>query len=198
MDSHDTFAAKAKQWDQPAQQAIATSFVERIRQHRLVTAQTDLMEIGCGTGLVGLQFANKVKSLTMVDTSEAMLNRLRDKITPQDRIEIVCGDIHSVTSTAQVLLVFMALHHMEDMPSFFQSAFQHLRTGGHLFIGDLYTEDGSFHGTMKVPYNGFSPSELESTLLSAGFGQTYHEELTTFTKDGRPYTLFFLCAEKGV
>jgi len=76
---NDSFAEKAKMWDSnPQVRALADLFSAEL--DKIVPNQSGLaiLEFGCGTGLVGLRYAEKAASLDMVDTSPAMLDVLRD------------------------------------------------------------------------------------------------------------------------
>lgn len=65
-----------------------------------------------------------------------------------------------------------------------------------LVIGDLETEDGSFHADNPVPHNGFEVSELSIKAQKIGFNEVNHEPLMAIEKGGRPYNLFFMMLRK--
>lgn len=194
----DRFSERAKTWDTPRKVAMTNAFVQKIKEKGIIHATSDVVEIGCGTGLVGLQFAGACSHLTMADTSEGMLLVLQDKISERNmqHISIVHGGIEKVETEASVLLIFMALHHIEDLEEFTNQARRILRAGGTLVVGDLYAEDGSFHREFTVPHNGFAPTHLTAWLSDAGFGHIEIEPLFTVTKKERDYELFILTANK--
>ena len=86
----DKFAHKAADWDQPAKIKMAEIFVQKM----LATVKPEkcwkALEIGAGTGLIGLRLLPFVDSVVFEDTSEAMLNVLRSKLKGGERVEIVC------------------------------------------------------------------------------------------------------------
>ena len=77
---NDTFAEKAKKWDSNPQ-IIALADLFSAELDKIVPDHSGLavLEFGCGTGLVGLRYAEKAASLDMIDTSPALLDVLRSK-----------------------------------------------------------------------------------------------------------------------
>lgn len=195
----EPFSARAKKWDNLGHAQQAAALVSKIKSANLLQAQEDVIEVGCGTGLVGLELAGQVRHITMVDTSEGMLSVLKEKIErmPElhNRITVVHGELSAVSAPASVIVIFMTLHHIEDVRQFFEDAKKRLVPGGRLVIGDLYAEDGSFHGSMKVPHNGFDPDKLACELENMGFERQEICPLTRMPKSGVDYPLFFLCSK---
>ena len=70
-----------------------------------------------------------------------------------------------------IIYTLLTLHHIKDINRTFGIFNSALNIDGYLCIGDLITEDGSFHH--KDPefdgYNGFDPGELKKLLLLNGF-----------------------------
>lgn len=196
----DQFAQKAKTWDNnPIQMNMAERFLSKISERVNIPLLPVVMEIGCGTGLVGLNFKESARHLIMVDVSESMLNILREKIERSTQnITVVHGEIGDVSEQTQadLIIAFMSLHHIQETDHFFKQAFDRLPKEGILVIGDLETEDGSFHGENLVPHNGFDVSELSKKAQKIGFKEVNHEPLITIEKGGRPYNLFFMMLRK--
>lgn len=194
----DLFAHKAPTWDNPVKIDMTQHFVARLRKNETLKPDDVVMEVGCGTGLVGLQLKDSVGRLTMVDNSKSMLDVLMGKISADDanKIEIVHGDIEDVAGEHRFdwILAFMVLHHVYDTESFFATAKKLLQQQGKLIIGDLYSEDGSFHGKEKMPHNGFDIESLKAKLINAGFNHVSDETLMTLRKRDRDYDLFYLAA----
>lgn len=196
----DTFAEKAKNWDNPVKIAMTTAFVDAIEERNIPIEGQTVLEIGCGTGLVGLEFADRAERLIMVDTSQAMLEVLHDKVAKlnADNIAIVHGDISQVEQKADVILSFMALHHIADTETFLAEVKARLNENGIVVIGDLYAEDGSFHPEEEsVPHNGFDPANLIREFEKVGFREVSIAPLTTVERRGKVYELFILTAKKG-
>ena len=90
----------------------------------------------------------------------------------------------------------MALHHIPDYATAIQQMVSHLNPGGALFLCDLDSEDGSFHGESKVPHNGFLRSDLEKILQNAGLKQvqskTGHVDYKIIDGKRHEYPIFIL------
>lgn len=200
MKDVDQFAEKAKTWDNnPVRMKMTEGFLSKISK-RVVTPPTPVvMEIGCGTGLIGLHFKDSARHLIMVDVSESMLRVLREKIgKPTHNISVVHGEIGEISGRvkADLIIAFMSLHHIEDTELFFKQAHDRLSEQGILVIGDVETEDGSFHAENPVPHNGFDVAELSIKARKIGYKETHHESLMTIEKGGRLYNLFFMTLRK--
>ena len=75
----DTFAHKAAGWDQPDKIKMSDKFAAELLKHVDLQPHWKALEIGAGTGLVGLQLLPMLKSCVFEDTSEAMLAILKQK-----------------------------------------------------------------------------------------------------------------------
>lgn len=170
----DRFAAKAAEWDTPSPRTVmAEKFVNEIKQMNLVNKEIHFVEFGCGTGLVGINFIAESKRVTFVDNSSAMLSILREKIDSiqAKNCNILEGSYPEMRliEKADIIVALMSVHHVElidEMAKAFRSI---LDKDGQLIIGDLRTEDGSFHGTESVPHNGFDEKSFTNLFQQSGF-----------------------------
>jgi SAM-dependent methyltransferase len=84
------FEAVASRWDSnPTRLKIAHDVAAAIMRAVQLSPQMDVLDYGCGTGLVAMQLQPHVKSVTGADSSPAMLDVLKDKIAtlkPQGQI----------------------------------------------------------------------------------------------------------------
>ena len=76
----DYFEKKAKDWDSPMKIEMANKFVLEMFKNINFGSNLKVLELGCGTGLVGLQIAPLVKSIVFVDSSAEMMKVLKKKI----------------------------------------------------------------------------------------------------------------------
>ena len=77
---NDPFAVKAKEWDTPLKIQMAEKFVQEMFQNINFNKELKILDLGCGTGLAGLQIAPIVKSVVLMDTSASMIEVLKSKI----------------------------------------------------------------------------------------------------------------------
>lgn len=72
----DTFAHKALTWDNPRKISMTNKFVKEIEKLCSFSSSLKILEIGTGTGLVGLQLVSKASEMLLIDTSPSMLQIL--------------------------------------------------------------------------------------------------------------------------
>jgi SAM-dependent methyltransferase len=198
----DHFAHKAADWDQPSKIQMTDKFVEELMLNLELNPDWNGLEIGAGTGLVGLKLLPYLKAVVFEDTSAAMLDVLKSKLQGDEAVEIVQGEVFEYQQQ-DIDLVFscMAFHHIPDI----EKALAHLAsiTNQHAYIviGDLISEDGSFHRFEPIPHQGFDLKELSGKFKAAGFEvkSTYiYDTLERERIEGKmsEYEQFILIAQK--
>lgn len=84
--NHMDFEKEATVWDvEPRRVKLAQDVAEAIIRELKPTQDLDVLDFGCGTGLVTLRLQPLVRSITGLDSSPAMLAVLRDKVEKQGR-----------------------------------------------------------------------------------------------------------------
>lgn len=169
----DAFAARAATWDDnPERAAAARAFFEAALPLAGEAARGEVLDFGCGTGQIGLAFAPLARRVVLADTSPAMLEVLRGKIA---RAGITNAAIHQggpeglPAESAGLIVSLNALHHIADIPALAAQLRRICRAGGQVIVGDLVSEDGSFHAPDSVPHNGFDPEALGRVFAAQGF-----------------------------
>lgn len=205
----DNFEKKANNWDDnPIRVEMANTSFEEIKKNIKVTKDLNILDFGCGTGLVGLQFSPLVNSVLMNDTSKAMLSILKAKISDNKlkNVEVLEGDINNLNtekSKFDLIISFMVFHHIKDIPAILNIFKNILKENGTVIIGDLDKEDGSFHGLEKVEHNGFELEEIKDifNMNDLSVNKIYkYNVLKKPDKDGniRDYDQFILVAHKNI
>jgi len=207
---NDTFAEKAKMWDSnPQVIALADLFAAELDKIVPDHSGLAILELGCGTGLVGLRYAEKAASLDMVDASPAMLDVLRTKDeTRASHVTVHEGTLSMLVGqavapeSADWIISNMALHHVKDIPALIGELHRLIKPGGRVTIGELVTEPGTFHAPDVVPHNGFDPYELSRLFEKGGFTPNKTHTFLTVPKednDGvtRTYSAFILDATRS-
>jgi len=177
--TNDNFAHRAAEWDNPQKEAMTRKFVAALTEKLQVKKEWKALEVGAGTGLVGLQLLPMVDTVVFEDTSAAMLAVLKSKLNGDEKAELVEGEVFAYAKP-DIDFVFscMAFHHIPDI----DVAVKHLsaitKPGAMVAIGDIRTEDGSFHRFEPIPHKGFDTDWLAGVFTEAGFEvletSTYH------------------------
>lgn len=195
------FDAAAASWDEkPVRVRLADDIAAAMQQHLPLAGSWDMLELGCGTGLLTLRLAPLVKSITAVDGSPGMLEQLNRKIaegghqtvrTVQadlERGELPLGPFHLIASA-------MLLHHIPDLPLLLARLRGLLHPGGWIALADLDAEDGSFHeDATGVFHHGFSRERMTELLLQAGFSGVVVVEASVVAKGERRYPVLLSLA----
>ena len=171
----DRFKNKAKTWDDnPARVEMAQKFFSEIIKSVDIKKAASILDFGCGTGLLGLQFQDKVNHISMIDTSKEMLDVLTEKIKQNNfkNITIINSAIenaHINRHSFDLIASLMALHHVVNIKNIVNVFNIILKPGGYVIIGDLITEDGSFHNYEHVEHHGFDLDFIKNLFETNGF-----------------------------
>jgi len=196
----DHFKDRAKEWDKGSiRVAGAKKIADAIRENIKLTKDMELLDFGVGTGLLGFEIANYAKKVYGVDTSPNMIEKLRDKNTPDLSIETYCQDI--IKEPLQIdfdgLISSMTLHHVEDLKAFFTTIYKNIKNDGFIAIADLESEDGTFHSdNTGVFHFGFEKEKLCKIVADAGFKDVDFQTINTINKPHRDFDIFLLTAKR--
>ena len=209
--SKNYFDEAAATWDnEPRRVALARAIGETIVRDAKPSQFMDLLDYGCGTGLLSLFLLPHVRSVTGADNSPGMLDVLRGKIAQAAvaGMRAIPLDLERDPVPAErfhMIVVSMAMHHVAQIEQILRRFWQLLLPGGTLCIADLDTEPGSFHPpnvASHVHHHGFDRDVLKHQLAAAGFAQTHDTTAITFTKpvaDGREeeFSVFLIWAKRN-
>lgn len=211
------FNTAAAGWDTDRRIKRAERISEEIAKTIHIKPHSNALEFGCGTGLISFGLCDRFDHITLVDTSEAMVDMLCRKISEAGITNMTAlkADIPGTAGFGRDALRFalprdkydviytsMALHHVIDVSSALAAFYGLLRDGGTVCIVDLTRDDGSFHRLEKDfrGHNGFEQEELKSELEDKGFADV---QTRVFFKDTKrvedrevPYSLFMMTGSK--
>lgn len=202
------FDKRAREWDSnPLNIERTQAVAEAMRRRIPIRADHTALEYGCGTGMLSFLLQSSLRHITLVDTSEGMLQVLREKIaaarlthlTPR-RLDLMTEPLPA--SSFDLIYTAMTLHHVDDTAKIAGIFHAMLRPGGHLCVVDLDSEDGSFHDQGEFHgHFGFDRGALGTLLGRAGFARIEFETVHTIVKEQaggtRAYPLFLVTAVKA-
>ncbi|MGA2401135.1 MAG: class I SAM-dependent methyltransferase [Syntrophobacteraceae bacterium] len=205
---HD-FDKDAAVWDEhPARIKLAQDIGAAISEHVPLNTAMNVLDFGCGTGLLTLSLASRVGSITGVDSSRGMLDVLEAKIAKHNTanvgtllLDLGAGD--TLTGNYDMIVSSMTFHHIEKIAPVLNQFHRCLVPGGYLCIVDLDPEYGQFHDDSKAVFHfGFERATLRNALVEANFDSvmfTTAAEVVKSASSGemRRFPVFLMTALRG-
>ena len=192
---HD-FNHKAETFDSPKNIFLANLVCQAVEKQIDLLSDKEILDFGGGTGLLTLPLAKQVKSVTLVDISEKMLEQARLKAEQQDikNIQFLDQDLleKPLEKEFDLIVVCRVLHHMPDLDAARSLFHQHLKEDGQLLLADFTKTEANHHG--------FDLAELEKQLIEHGFSSV-HSQILYSAEDlfqGNYSELFFTVAQKSL
>ena len=195
-----TFDERAPEWDTPERIERARAVARLILEALEPAPDARVLEVGAGTGLLGLALAPHVGSVVLADASSGMLDVAEAKIAAA-AIPGVRTLRHSLTvdplpdERFDLVVSLMALHHVPDTAAALVEMAALLVPGGRIALVDLEAEDGSFHTDQaEEVHHGFERNSLRAQVEAAGFRDVAFRPGFEVERDGRRYALFLVIA----
>ncbi len=210
MGQTNHFDQAAARWDEePRRVALARRLAAAIAERVPLTSEWTALDFGCGTGLVTVELAPRVGRIVGLDSSQGMIDVLRQKTEALGLVNLTVerGELETAPLPLggfDLIVSAMAMHHVRETAAVLKRFSSLLRPGGFLAVADLDAEDGSFHSgsTEPVPHNGFARETLGALVEAAGFVTpdfiTAHlVNKPTAAGEMREYPVFLMTARKG-
>jgi ubiquinone/menaquinone biosynthesis C-methylase UbiE len=175
------FDQSAATWDnKPERIALAKAVGEAILREARPTDDMDVLDYGCGTGLVSLFLLPHVRSMTGADSSPGMLDVLGKKIRDEGLVAMraVKLDLENEplpNDRYHMIVSSMVMHHVANLDRVLRNFHEMLLPNGVLCIADLDTEPGLFHPAEVaggVHHLGFDRMAFRERLRKIGFIET--------------------------
>ena len=189
------FNKEAAAWDSnPGRVKLAHDVGAAIINAIKLTKNMEVIDFGCGTGLLTLKLQPFVKNITGVDNSPGMLGMLESKVEAHQLANVRTQHVdfekgHRIDGLYDLIVSSMVLHHIPESLAVFKEWFSLLRPNGQVCFADLDSEDGGFHGdNTGVHHLGFDRAHLKQLLLEAGFSDVHDTTATTMIKEKDPQT----------
>lgn len=201
---NDRFNAEAANWDNnpSVQEATRLAFetlqplIQSLSDQKRTATNTglDVLEVGCGTGLLTLRVAPMVREIVAVDIAEGMVEMLKAKTTQPDaprNIVPLCKILEDpedpILPAAEenaaagprrkfdLILSHLVMHHVPDLRPFLQTLLGCLKPGGRVALTDFEDfgpEAIKFHPPSKlegVERHGIPRVWIENLMKEVGF-----------------------------
>ncbi len=198
-----TFDERAREWDTPERTERAHSVARVILDTVRPGPETRVLELGAGTGLLGLALLPHVRSVVLADASGGMLEMAEAKVQEAGlanattlRLELTVDPLPA--EQFDLVTSLMALHHVTDTAAAMAELGSLVAPGGRLALVDLEAEDGTFHSDPAEPaVHGYDRLELTRLAEAAGFTEVAFHPAWEMAKNGRSYPLFLLTATRA-
>lgn len=170
------FDKEAASWDEnPVRVKLSNDIAHAISEQIALNPEMNIMDFGCGTGLLALRLRPFVRSVTGVDSSQGMLDKFNAKIAKLKldkvsalHIDLDKGDV--LTGCYNLVLSNMTLHHIKEIEPLFAQFHNIIASDGYLCIADLDLDDSQFHeDNTGVFHFGFDREALRKIFREAGF-----------------------------
>jgi ubiquinone/menaquinone biosynthesis C-methylase UbiE len=201
------FNSEAASWDENPGRVKLANDVADIMKEVALTPEMDVLDFGCGTGLLSFRLQPFVRSITGVDSSQGMLDVMRVKISRQNisnvqarQIDIERGDI--LTGRYHLIVSSMTFHHIREIMPLLDQLYAVTAASGYLCIIDLDLEGGKFHDSNEGVFHfGFDKDHLSSAFREAGFDDVHAVTASEIVKpapDGeiKSFTVFLMIGRK--
>jgi ubiquinone/menaquinone biosynthesis C-methylase UbiE len=198
-----TFDEKAPEWDTPERQERARKLANVIREHVALDASMRVIDIGAGTGLLGLELADDVGELVLAEPSRGMLEVARQKLTTLGRTNVSAVEFDlpgepPPGAPFDLAVSLLVLHHVQDTAAALRSIFDLLAPGGRIALLDLDAEDGTFHDpdAEGIHHHGFEQPHIQELAGSTGFAEVNTQVASELERDGRRYPLILITGRR--
>lgn len=202
------FDKEAAAWDEnPARVKLADDVFAAIVRQASPDAGMTALDFGCGTGLLTLRLAPRVRSVVGVDSSQGMLDVLaakvaREKLTNVRTLPLDLDKGDRLPGPCDLIVSNMTLHHIERIDSLLRQFHEALSPSGRLCLADLDSEGGQFHSDNQGVFHlGFDRAVLRQAFADAGFERIQDTTAAEVTKPGRDgklrsFSIFLMNAVK--
>ena len=203
MSEGNRFDQAAATWDEePRRLKLARDVAAAIARRVRLSRDLDVLDFGCGTGLLTLALQPLVRSVTGADTSSGMLEVLGGKLRERELTNVTTALMDPLAPLASgarfhLIVSSMTLHHVADLAPLFRRFHDVLHPGGRVALADLDREDGSFHEDPAEVYHlGFERSAVEALLTEAGLVDLAATTAAITRKGDRDYPVFLITGQR--
>ena len=198
-----TFDERARDWDTPDRRQRAEVVAAVIRAGVPLSPTARLIDVGAGTGLLGLALAGDVGAVVLAEPSAGMREVIAEKLAAAGPRHAIALPFDLTTDPPpgepfDVAVSMLVLHHLEDTTRALGAILRLLRPGGRIALADLDSEDGSFHDrdAEGIHHHGFDREALASQARTAGFVDVEFRTATEIDHEDGRFPVFLLLGRR--
>lgn len=174
MSHIEKFNQLASHYDTPVNIQMANLAVNAIRRLKGKKTTNIAADLGCGTGLIGLNLLDDFDSILFVDGSKNMLKEVERKLSHKGvtNASVLQQDIENhlqLPKKVDTLILSLVLHHISNHQKLFIQLYNNLNHGGQLFIVEMEKTEHNHHG--------IDCFELADNLSTTGFQEIQSETI---------------------
>lgn len=189
----------AQEYDAPHRVALAEIINKKIQDSVGDLTGKTAMDYGCGTGLIGLNLAEKARKVLLVDPSSKMIEVTQTKIK-ENQLKNVSAKVGTTESldlktNSDLIVMSLVMLHVPDTKNLLTGLYQALKPNGRLLIVDFDKNPNVYHERV---HNGFEHDALITLAKEIGFQNIsidnfYHGRNIFMKQDA---TMFLFSGEK--
>jgi 2-polyprenyl-3-methyl-5-hydroxy-6-metoxy-1,4-benzoquinol methylase len=147
----------------------------------------DVVDFGCGTGVLSVELARWAHRVTAIDRSAVALEaaKVRARREGIGNIHFVEADLHALPKNLggkDLVVISQSLHHVERPQPVLAGAARVLKPGGRVVVLELMPHDEQWvKSRLGHHHLGFEPATLVDAMAAAGFSDV---QLTPSARDG--------------
>lgn len=191
----------ANSWDTSEKMAQNKNYADRMKSALKKSHFNNILEFGCGTGLLGSNFIEDNNHFLGIDTSSGMLDVFKIKFSKFPNVKNLNLNLEDKTpelndlSTSKFDLIIssMAFHHLLDPLAMLAKFKNYLHPEGAIAIIDLDEENGLFHPDPKkmgVHHFGFSENTTALWAHKLEFNNYSREKINVIKKESGDFPIF--------
>jgi ubiquinone/menaquinone biosynthesis C-methylase UbiE len=203
------FDKDAALWDEnPGRVKLVMEIFNAIAAETNLAPSMDVLDFGCGTGLLTMQLQPFVRSVTGIDSSQGMLDVLNTKIIDRNLANVKTRFVNIeedsiLQGSYHLIISSMTFHHIDNIRPVLDQFYKVLLPEGRICIADLDSDDGQFHESNDGVFHfGFERNSLSHIISEAGFKDIKCLRATRITKPVhgktvRDFTIFLMTGCKS-
>ena len=156
----------------------------------------DVVDFGCGTGVLSVELALWAKKVTAIDRSASALAQAKERAEREGvrNITFLEADLHALplpSASKDLVVISQSLHHVAEHEQVLAEAARLLKPAGRLVVLELLPHDEQWvKSRLGHLHLGFEPASIEAVMKAVGIKQC---RLTAAPRDSQsPFKAFLL------